>query len=311
MAKGCCGSGSGTCSCQIVGVGRIEIEGSGLPTDPFLVSIEAERTSVVNDTFVTTAGGAGTTADPWTVETTFNASSAKLDHVPDVNAPNPTNGQVLTWDGPTSAWVPRAATVAPAGAVLHDTSLDGDGSAGTPLAVLPSPTRMLGTFPTGFGLTDTGLASITRRFVDSAARSAAISTPMLNQLTMLDTEPGVIDYWTGAAWSVLPNQTVWEVPTGAMLELSGAYTDGLPVTVMILQVNGTTDGAGNFDVLGTPMLAGRSGVLSCVFTEEGSTPWKAMLNAVNNKIVGTAYRVTDGSVLAGSPVRGTVQTILY
>jgi hypothetical protein len=310
MPKGCCGA-SGTCACVITGSGAISVSGSGLPTDPFVIDAENNNwESSTNKTFTTIIEGDGSSADPLSSQVQFSDTAA-LDDFPDVLAPSPTNGYVLAWDGAQAKWVPQAPTTASAGSVLHDTSLDGDGSSGTPLAVLPEPNRLLGTFPNGIGLTDTGMSSLVQKFVDEAARDAAVPNPFLNQLVMLDTEPGVIYYWTGVEWSVLPNQTVWEVPLGAMLELSGAYTDGVPVTVAILQMTSTTDEAGNFDVLGTTELAGRSGVLTALFTEQGGTPWKAMLNASNNKIVGTAYRITDGSVMAGTPVSGTVQAILY
>lgn len=309
MAKGCCG-GSGTCACQIIGTGSITVSGSGLPTDPFVLDSETNFESSANKTFVTIIEGDGSAGDPYSPVVTF-ADTAQLDDLPDVLAPTPANGHVLSWDAAQAKWVPAPPTTAAAGSVVHDTSLDGDGSAGTPLAVLPSPNRLIGTFPNGIGLTDSGLAATTLKFVDEAVRTSVLPNPMLNQLTMLDTQPGVIEYWTGSAWSVLPNQTVWDVPAGAMLELSGAYTAGIPVTIMVLQISKTTDDQGHFDVLGTTELTGRSGVLTAVFTEQGATPWKAVLNASSNKIVGTAYRITDGSVMVGSPVIGSAQAILY
>lgn len=39
------------------------------------------------------------------------------------------------------------------------------------------------------------------RFSSAAARTAAIAAPTLNQLTMLDTAPGAVDYWNGSAWA--------------------------------------------------------------------------------------------------------------
>lgn len=310
MAKGCCGSSGGGCSCQIIGQGVLEVSGSGSPSDPFILTVDVDFTSSQNKTFTVLVNGDGSTATPYTPVVTFS-STAQLDDLPDVQAPNPTNGQVLGWSTAQNAWVPQAATTAPAGAVLHDTSMTGDGSAGAPLALLEHPTRLVGTFPQGVGLTDAGMAATVQHFVDEAARAAAVTAPWLNQMTTLDTDPGVLYYWTGSAWSLLPNQTGWEVPSGAMLELSGAYSDGLPVTVMAVQVNATTDAFGNFDVFGTTELAGRSGVVTAQFTEEGAFPWKAMLNVVSNKIVATAYRISDGSLMAGTPVAGTAQAILY
>lgn len=309
MAK-CCGQTGGGCGCQIIGHGAVDVSGSGQPSDPFILDVDLYLGSSANKTFNTIISGDGSSATPYTPVVTF-ADTAQLDDIPDVLAPNPANGQVLAWNSAQGKWVAAPPTTAPAGAVLHDTSLNGDGSATTPLAVLNEPTRLLGTFPAGIGLTDLGMASVVQHFADETSRAAAIPTPFLNQMTMLDTELGVIHYWTGSAWSLLPNQTSWEVPGGSMLELSGAYSDGLPVTVMVVQVNATTDALGNFDIFGTTELTGRSGVLTAQFSEHGVTPWKAMLNAVSNKIVGTAYRISDGSVMAGTPVTGSAQAILY
>lgn len=310
MAKGCCGGTSG-CGCQIIGHGALEVSGSGQPSDPFILDVEVDFESSYNKTFTTLIQGDGSEATPYTPVVTFS-DTAQLDDIPDVLAPNPSNGQVLAWNAAQGKWVAQAPTTAPAGAVLHDTSLNGDGSAGAPLNVLNHPSRLLGTFPEGIGLTNLGMASVTQHFSDDAARAAAIPAPFLNQMTMLDTEPGIIYYWTGAAWSVLPNQTAWEVPNGAMLQLSGPYSDGLPVTIMVRQIDTTTDASGNFDIFGTTELAGRSGVLTAQITERGTgTPWQAMVNASANKIVGTAYRMSDGSVMAGTPITASAQAILY
>jgi hypothetical protein len=309
MAKGCCGGSSGTCGCQIIGQGQIDVSGSGGPSDPFILDVDLDFTSSQNKTFTTQMTGDGSTATPYSPVVTFT-STAQLDDIPDVLAPAPTNGQVLAWSTAQNAWVPQAATVAPAGAVLHDTSMTGDGSAGSPLAVLVHPDRLLGSFPAGLGLSDQGMSEVVQHFVDATARAAAVTAPFLNQMTMLDTNPGIIWYWTGTVWSVQPNQTGWEAAT-AMLELSGPWNDNLQPTVMVIQVATTTDSFGAFDVLGTTELAGRSGVLTAMFSEQGSFPWKVMLNPVSNKIVGTAYRVDDGSVMAGTPITGSLTAIVY
>ena len=308
MAKGCCGGG--TCSCQMIGHGAVDITGSGQPSDPFVLDVDLNLGSSTNETFTVVVQGDGSTAYPYTLDVRYS-DSAKLDDIPDVLAPNPSNGQVLAWNGPQQKWLPQAPVTAAAGSVLHDTSLDGDGSAGTPLAVLPAPTRMLATFPAGLGLTDAALASVTQRFVDAAARSAAIPAPMLNQMTLLDTNPGVINYWTGSAWSVLPNQTGWNAVNGQFLALSGPFSQGLPVTIVTKQINTTTDGAGLFSVLDTTDLTGFSGILAVQLTETGSIAWKAMLNTVSNQVVGTAYRVSDGTVLAGTPITAVALAVLY
>lgn len=309
MPKGCCGGD--TCACKIVSESdsRISITGSGQPTDPFVFDLEAERISTHNDTFDTIAGGAGTLADPWTVETFF-APTAKLNDFPDVNAPGPSNGQVLAWNSATSRWVAQAPTVAPTGAVTHDSSLFGDGSPGTPLGVQPVTQRLLGTFTAGLGLTDLGMASVVQHFVDATDRSTNLPSPRINSLSMLDNNLGVVEYWNGSKWLMLPNQTSWSV-SDELLELSGSYVAGSPVTVVILQVSTTTNSSGVFDVVSPAVLTGRSGVLTVSLQEVGSPAWKAMIYGNTDRISGTAYRVTDGSLLVGTPITLTVQALLY
>src|SRR4051794_11365175 len=38
------------------------------------------------------------------------------------------------------------------------------------------------------------------RFANAAARTAAVPAPTLNQMSVLDSAPGGIDYWNGSAW---------------------------------------------------------------------------------------------------------------
>ena len=41
---------------------------------------------------------------------------------------------------------------------------------------------------------------VVARFATAAARTAAITAPVLSQLTTLDTAPGIVQYWNGSAW---------------------------------------------------------------------------------------------------------------
>jgi len=45
------------------------------------------------------------------------------------------------------------------------------------------------------------MQQVVARFPTAAARTAAIASPVLNQLSMLDSRPAVVQYWTGSAWS--------------------------------------------------------------------------------------------------------------
>jgi hypothetical protein len=309
MPTGCCGGATCSCKLAVEGDGPLAISGSGQPNDPFIFDMHVERASTHNITFDTIAGGDGTDTDPWTVETMF-APTAKLDHIPDVNAPGPTNGQVLAWNSSTSRWVAQAPTVAPTGAVSHDTSLAGDGSPATPLGVAPITARLLGTFATGLGLTDLGMTSVVQHFANAAGRTAAITVPVLNMLTMLDTNPGVVEYWTGSKWSVLPNQTTWTA-VDEFMQLSGDYTPGLPITVSIIQLNTTSDSLGVIDVLSAADLLGKSGVLAVNVQESGAIGWKAMVYPNVDRVSATAFRLTDGTPMAGQPLTATIQAVLY
>jgi hypothetical protein len=307
MPSGCCGGN--TCSCQMIGQGGITIEGSGLPSDPFILDAATYHTDSNNGQFLTTAVGTGSSADPYAIEVDY-APQARLDDIPNVDTPSPSNGYVLTWDSSTNTWVASPPAVAPVGAVVHDTSLSGDGSAATPLAVVAHQARYIGVSASGVGLNDNGMVAVVHHFTNDAARFASIPFPTANMLSMLETDPGIVFYWDGTNWSRPPNQTGW-VASDALLELSGAYTVGVPITMGIYQVDTTTDANGVFDVLGLADLAGRSGVLSVQVQETGDVAWQAMVFDNTDRISATAYRLTDGTVMAGTPITCSVNAVMY
>jgi hypothetical protein len=43
------------------------------------------------------------------------------------------------------------------------------------------------------------------RFTNAAQRTSQLASPAVNQLTMLDTSLGVVQYWNGTTWANLPN----------------------------------------------------------------------------------------------------------
>jgi hypothetical protein len=308
MAKGCCG-GSG-CACKISGSGKVSVSGSGSADDPFVIDTDISIVGGHNQTFDTTIAGNGNNDDPWIISTTF-APTARLDDLPDVNTPVPTNGYVLAWSAATQKWVPQAPTTAAAGAVTHDNSMSGDGSVGLPLAVAPVTARYIATFTGGVGINDAGLLSMVRHFASAADRTAGIPIPAINQLTMLDTNPGIVWYWTGSIWAAVPTQTQWAALNGQFMMLSGPYTAGLPITIMTSQIATTTDSQGVFDVLLATDLTARSGILGIWFQETGAQAWSAVLYPNVDHVSATGYRLTDGSVLAGTPITGTATAVLY
>lgn len=303
----CCGGA--TCGCLIQAADKISLVGSGSAQDPFVISADVDLEVSDNTTFNLSLGGTGTTGSPW-VLTLGYASTAKLDDIPDVNAPAPTNGQVMGWDSATSKWTPRAPTTAASGSVVNDTSLNGDGSGGSPLSVAEDPDGYIETTLDGIGLTDEAKLSLNRRFGNDAARGADSLVPVLNAVTMLDSNPGQMDFWNGSAWIPVTNGIRRDMGP-EMLALSGSYVDGTPITIITRQVSVTTDATGYFDVVGAADLVSASGVLVCHFQETGTVPFKAMIYPSIDHIGGTAYRLDDGTPYATQVITGVVTAYIY
>ncbi len=309
----CCGGAS--CSCVIEEGSHIQIGGSGSPGDPFVISGDVGLTVADNTVFDLALTGVGTVAAPWQLSINY-ASTSKLNDLPDVNAPAPTNAQVLGWDQATGQWTARAPTTAAAGTITHDTSLAGDGSAGAALQVNEDPARMLATTASGLGLSDTGMNSIVRRYADSTARAAATPAPVNNSLSMLASNPGQIDFWNGTAWG--PAGVFLLAMIGnEMFQQSGPYTGAERVTFMVRNVDTITDASGIFDAVVATDLAGKAGVISAVaqptFQDLASliTPYTVLLVPDSGAIKGVAYRLSDGQPLSLSPVTCTVIALVY
>lgn len=299
-----------TCACKVSAVegGHLIVTGSGQANDPFLLTADVDFTVTDNLTFDMSLDGTGTGGDPWTLSVNF-AATARLADFPDVSDTTATTGQVLAWNG--TVWAPAAPTTAPAGAVIHGASLTGDGSGGNPLAVVPESARLLQIAAGGVGLSDTGMRSVVRHFTDATARNSATPTPVVNQLSTLDTAPGRLDYWDGTQWAQVLDK-VTTVTGTAFLQLSGPYNGVTPITRL---VNGafssTTDGTGTFTLLSTATLAGRAGVLTVQYQETGATAYRAVLNATGGQVVGKAYALSNGSPLVGAPVTGIYTAYVY
>jgi hypothetical protein len=139
-----CGCASGSCSCLVTGAGGITVSGAGSQDNPFVVNgpVFTVGNSATADLVLT---GSGTTGDPYRIVCNVHLT---LDQLTDVTSPNPTFGHVLTYvngTGWTNA-IPQSGTP---GAVLHDTSLKGDGTAAQVLGVLLDPTGGITLGPSG------------------------------------------------------------------------------------------------------------------------------------------------------------------
>ena len=313
MSPRCCGGA--TCSCAVEEGLHIQIVGTGSPGDPFVIVGDIGLTVQDNTVFDLHLNGIGTIAAPWVLSADF-APTARLDDLPDVNAPAPTNAQVLSWDTATSRWIARAPTTAAAGTITHDTSMLGDGSAGAALQINEDPARMLATAPAGLGLSDTGMNSIVRRFADTTTRAAATPAPVVNSLSMLSAVPGQIDYWNGTAWG--PAGMFALALTGsALYELSGPFTGAQRVTFMALNVNTITDNLGMFDILAAADLAGRAGVITVTtqvtMAAPGAltTPYAIVVVPASGAIKGATYRLDDGQPMALTAVQCAVTALVY
>lgn len=309
----CCGSGA-SCACKVSPGTGIDVSGSGSAQDPFVITADINLIVDDNPRFNLTLTGNGSTATPWHLSVDY-ATTSKLDDVPDVNAPGPANGQVLGWDSSTSQWTPRAPTTAAAGSVLHGPALSGDGSAGTPLAVVPDTARLIQTSGSGVGLNDVGMNSVVRRYPDDVTRAATTPAPALNSLSMLDSNPGRIDYWDGTQWTPLQGRSDTAIVGGDFLSLSGDYNGSQRLTHYLKQVALVSDASGNVDVLDISDLGGRGGVIACMFQETRPAPptsaFKAMLYPNTDRVSAIIFSVVDGTVMPGVAVTGMVDAWLY
>lgn len=301
-----------TCACKVSAAadGHMVVTGSGSANDPFELSADVALAVQDSLQFDLTLSGTGDSTSPWSLGVGY-APTAKLSNIPDVNAATPSNGQVLGWDDTAKKWVNQAPTSATPGAIQHGASLSGDGSAGSPLMVVPNAARLLANSASGVGLSDNGMNAVVQHFATSSARNSIAPTPVLNTLTMLDTAPGRIDYWNGTSWAPLLSTITVKPVSPALLELSGPYNGVTPITHLLKTVALTADGSGVVTLLDSTDLSGAAGVLDCWFQESGTVPMRVLVSAGSGVIRGTAYRLTDGAAAAGATVTGMIRAYLY
>jgi hypothetical protein len=306
MAR-CCGGG---CSCRIEGGSNVVVSGIGSSGNPFVISTDVSLLALDTDVFDVSVTGAGTAASPWVVGVAYKVD-AQLTDIPDVSAVAPTNAQVLGWDASIARWTPRNPTTAASGSVVHDTSLTGDGSAGSPLQVVEDPLGLLTTGASGVGLTSAGKNQLVRKFADATARAAASPAPTLNSLSMLDTVPGRTDYWTGSQWLPVEGAVSIDGDGEELLNLSGSYVEGMPTTMLVRKFSGTTGADGQFTIIPPATIASRAGVLAVTVTATGSQAYVPIVSTGTNYVFITARRVDDGAVLASQAISGQYVAYVY
>lgn len=310
MAR-CCGS-TGSCVCKVNGGGQVRVTGTGTSQDPFVIEGLTTLTTQGNEQFDLVIVGDGTPETPWVVTAQY-ATTASLDGLPDVDTTARTNGQVLAWDDASGTWKPAPPTTAAAGGVLTGNSVEGDGSAATPLDVTVDPAAYLEVRTTGLGLSDVAINELVRFYADAASRDADPVPLQAGAVSMLSTNLGQLDYWTGVQWLPLDNGIHLAIQPGEMLALSGPYAGGA-VDHYVAQITAvTTDLNGDFEVIPAADLVDSAGVLSVQIQEMGTTPYKATVwvDAVNGVIMGRAFRLDDGTAYVGLTVEAVVTATLY
>lgn len=306
MAR-CCGGG---CACKVSAGPRILVTGIGSANDPFVVEADVDLEVLDGDVIDLTITGGGTALNPWVLSAGF-ASSAQLGDIPDVEVVGVTNGQVLGWNSSLNRWTPRAPTTASAGAVQHDTSLTGDGSAGSPLQIVEDPSGGLITGAGGVGLTSSYKNQLVRQFATDANRDAASPAPVINSLSSVTARPGQVDYWTGSQWLPVKSQFSVDGAGQELLALSGAYANGTAVTMLVRNFSGVTAGDGTLTVISSTTLTGKAGVLSATIQPTGAQSYMPLVGAGTNSIYVVARRLDTGAVLGGQNISGQVTAYVY
>lgn len=132
-----CGCASGSCSCLITGGTGITVTGVGSQDNPYVVNGAFFATSD-SPTVSLTLTGTGTTLDPYRIVANAHLT---MDQLVDVSAPSPTAGYVMTYvTSPSASWIAAVPQSGIPGAVLHDSTMVGDGTPSSALGVKLDPT---------------------------------------------------------------------------------------------------------------------------------------------------------------------------
>lgn len=318
----CCSNKS--CACVIAqqndpeGNPSVLVTGTGTTQDPYRVKFGGfaadDSTSLdMNVVFDPTRG--------YVLTATF-AGSSKLDMLGDVQAGSPSNGQVLAWNTSLGAWVPVAPTTAAAGTVHTDTSLTGDGSVGTPLSVLTVAGGGIDDLGSGLTLVSTIVNQLVRVFTDDTARATASPAVTANTFSVLNSDIGRLQFWSGTAWVDLALFAKQDAALGAdLLQLSGPGTDDARYIFYTDVVDTSTDVDGLVVLISASDLTamGAAGIKSLQYTpmvtaSDGSTgaPHVMQLDFTDTtQAGGVAYALDGTGPLPSSAILGSITAVLY
>jgi hypothetical protein len=85
------------------------------------------------------------------------------------------------------------------------------------------------------------MAQTVPRFTNTTQRSSQLTAPVLNQLSILDSRPGVVQYWNGSAWADAA-PLVQAGNSVLTTNVSGIFTVGFPVPFAAIPVASVTNG---------------------------------------------------------------------
>lgn len=131
-----CGCASSSCSCLITGSGGVVVTGSGSAENPYVIN--GSNFGVTDSpTIDMTLSGDGTLGNPYRISA---AAHLTLDQLDDVNASAPSPGYTLTYvTSPVAEWRATVPLSGIPGAVLHDSTMVGDGTPSSALGVKIDP----------------------------------------------------------------------------------------------------------------------------------------------------------------------------
>lgn len=127
-------------------------------------------------------------------------------------------------------------------------------------------------------------------FANAAVRTSKIPVPTLNQLSSLDTAPGVLQFWNGAAWA----NVVPPVPTVPPQQLPAGTKMGFVNIALTTDVDGST---------GTVLPIGFSSAPVVVATDNTGTLGWIALTFVDTGLVGFNAHWANGLAVSNASVR--------